>query len=63
MDTGPIFDKANKMLEGNLLWTGGGGITILFFASYNGSLEKTPAMRVQSQQHNCMQINAVFWHE
>ena len=31
MDTGPIFDKANKMLKGNLLWTGGGGITILFF--------------------------------
>ena len=41
MDTGPIFDKANKMLKGNLLWTGGGGITILFFASYNGSLDKT----------------------
>ena len=48
MDTGPIFDKANKMLKGNLLWTDGEGITILFFASYNGSLDKTPAMRVQS---------------
>lgn len=46
MDIGLIFDKVNKMLKGNLLWIGGGGIKIFFFVFYNGSLDKIFVMRV-----------------